>query len=163
MCGALVGTLSNKKEFPTTTSSSEVADHREPRCYGVLQSFSQNRDPKEYATASSTHFHTALDVRGSADTGTALAAGGGRMRSCSGLALRMLSVISPRPLGAVRVNENRKRSMLLCKPVDDLVPPVGIPALRKVSLPHWLGVRSNAPVVNAMEAHPGKGCHHAIS
>ena len=29
MCGALVGTLSNKKEFPTTTSSSEVADHRE--------------------------------------------------------------------------------------------------------------------------------------
>ena len=27
--GALVGTLSNKKEFPTTTSSSEVADHRE--------------------------------------------------------------------------------------------------------------------------------------
>ena len=29
VCGALVGTLSNKKEFPTTTSSSEVADHRE--------------------------------------------------------------------------------------------------------------------------------------
>ena len=29
MCGALVGTLSNKKEFPTTTSSGEVADHRE--------------------------------------------------------------------------------------------------------------------------------------
>ena len=28
--GALVGTLSNKKEFPTTTSSSVVADHREP-------------------------------------------------------------------------------------------------------------------------------------
>ena len=29
MCGALVGTLSNKKEFPTTTSSGVVADHRE--------------------------------------------------------------------------------------------------------------------------------------
>jgi hypothetical protein len=29
VCGALVGTLSNKKEFPTTTSSGEVADHLE--------------------------------------------------------------------------------------------------------------------------------------
>ena len=29
MCGALVGTLCNKKESPTTTSSGEVADHRE--------------------------------------------------------------------------------------------------------------------------------------
>jgi hypothetical protein len=29
VCGALVGTLSNKKEFPTKTSSGEVADHRE--------------------------------------------------------------------------------------------------------------------------------------
>ena len=29
VCGALVGTLSNKKEFPTTSSSGEVADHRE--------------------------------------------------------------------------------------------------------------------------------------
>ena len=29
VCGALVGTLSNKKKIPTTTSSSEVADHRE--------------------------------------------------------------------------------------------------------------------------------------
>ena len=29
VCGALVGTLSNKKEFPTTTSSGVVADHRE--------------------------------------------------------------------------------------------------------------------------------------
>ena len=45
VCGALVGTLSNKKEFPTTTSSSEVADHRE-----LFSVYSKDRiGPLQYA------------------------------------------------------------------------------------------------------------------